>query len=177
MFYIDFYNCRLMMQPVQKILEHIIEYTQAKSILWVESSSSLIKEMHFDVDINYCEILPTEVLLESKIDKPYELTLLLDCLDILDKQSGQVLIGKLRDCYSKHLIVLQSNIRQHSTSDWCLNDFLALGLALLPLQLKQNNQKLPFDLYQFNLHDYKIVPDWLNSKYWAHPELFDKYYW
>jgi hypothetical protein len=25
-------------------------------------------------------------------------------------------------------------------------------------------------LYLFDLHTYKPAPDWLNSKYWAHPE-------
>lgn len=31
--------------------------------------------------------------------------------------------------------------------------------------------------WQFNLYDYKQRPDWLNAKYWANPENFDKYRW
>lgn len=26
--------------------------------------------------------------------------------------------------------------------------------------------------YVYRLHDYKAVPDWLNARYWAHPERF-----
>ncbi len=32
-------------------------------------------------------------------------------------------------------------------------------------------------IWQFNLYDYKPQPDWLNAKYWANPENFDKYRW
>nr|WP_264480642.1 DUF6231 family protein [Psychrobacter sp. I-STPA6b] len=32
-------------------------------------------------------------------------------------------------------------------------------------------------IWQFNLYDYKYRPDWLNAKYWANPENFDKYRW
>ena len=32
-------------------------------------------------------------------------------------------------------------------------------------------------IWQFNILSYKQVPDWLNSKYWANPENWDKFRW
>lgn len=32
-------------------------------------------------------------------------------------------------------------------------------------------------LYLFQLYAYKSPPEWLNSRYWANPELFDKFRW
>ena len=32
-------------------------------------------------------------------------------------------------------------------------------------------------LWQFNLYDYKRLPNWLNSDYWANPENWDKRRW
>ncbi|MFW6041456.1 MAG: DUF6231 family protein [Guyparkeria sp.] len=32
-------------------------------------------------------------------------------------------------------------------------------------------------VYQFDIHDYKQTPDWLNPRNWANPELWDKYRW
>ena len=29
----------------------------------------------------------------------------------------------------------------------------------------------------FAIHSYKNTPDWLNSRYWAHPENFDRHRW
>jgi len=34
-----------------------------------------------------------------------------------------------------------------------------------------------WELWQFNILEYKQIPDWLNSRYWANPENFDKYRW
>ena len=32
-------------------------------------------------------------------------------------------------------------------------------------------------VWLFNILDYKQVPDWLNAKYWANPENWNKYRW
>lgn len=33
------------------------------------------------------------------------------------------------------------------------------------------------EIWQFNLFDYKQLPDWLNSKFWANPENWGKFRW
>ena len=32
-------------------------------------------------------------------------------------------------------------------------------------------------LFEFNLHDYKTTPSWLNKDHWAHPDNWDKFRW
>jgi hypothetical protein len=32
-------------------------------------------------------------------------------------------------------------------------------------------------LFTYDLREYKQVPDWLNAKFWANPEMFGKYWW
>ncbi|MGD8939893.1 MAG: DUF6231 family protein [Gammaproteobacteria bacterium] len=32
-------------------------------------------------------------------------------------------------------------------------------------------------VYAFDIASYKTTPDWLNNKYWANPELWDKHWW
>lgn len=34
-----------------------------------------------------------------------------------------------------------------------------------------------WQIWQFNIWQYKQTPDWLNAKYWANPENFGKYRW
>lgn len=45
------------------------------------------------------------------------------------------------------------------------NDYLSLGMQRLAEADEQGRS-----LYLFDLHTYKPAPDWLNAKYWAHPE-------
>jgi hypothetical protein len=47
------------------------------------------------------------------------------------------------------------------------NDYLSLGMQRLAEADERGRS-----LYLFDLHTYKPAPDWLNAKYWAHPELW-----
>lgn len=43
--------------------------------------------------------------------------------------------------------------------------FRALGFTLCACDPAEN-----LNIYDYDLDTYKLVPDWLNAKYWAHPE-------
>ena len=51
------------------------------------------------------------------------------------------------------------------------------SLGYIPLTIETPDELPDFISWQFNLYDYKQRPDWLNAKYWANPENFDKYRW
>lgn len=48
------------------------------------------------------------------------------------------------------------------------NDYLSLGMQRL--YGPDSGQQC---VYAFDLHSYKPAPDWLNPKYWAHPERWE----
>lgn len=87
------------------------------------------------------------------------------------------LLMRYRDLYAAHLLLaLDSTI-----------DLKAYGFT--PFDIL-NDQSLEFDhgdptksaissatLWQFNLYDYKQLPNWLNADYWANPENWDKRRW
>jgi len=63
---------------------------------------------------------------------------------------------------------------EHTTSkptDDLLADeqFFALGFRVLEKTSESGNQTA---LYAYSLSDYKKAPEWLNARYWAHPERF-----
>ena len=51
------------------------------------------------------------------------------------------------------------------------------SLGYIPLRIETPDEMPDLISWQFNLYDYKQRPDWLNAKYWANPENFDKYRW
>ncbi len=75
---------------------------------------------------------------------------------------------KLRDLFAEQSLLLTY------TPSSELN-FTSLGY--IPLTIETSDELPPFISWQFNLYDYKQRPDWLNAKYWANPENFDKYRW
>ena len=72
-------------------------------------------------------------------------------------------ITRLRDLLARRVLVLASP------------EFAATLHALGFSQIEQLPQNLV--IWQFNILSYKQVPDWLNSKYWANPENWNKYRW
>ncbi|MDZ7735835.1 MAG: DUF6231 family protein [Gammaproteobacteria bacterium] len=126
-----------------------------------------------------CQVKPIDVAgLCSTIDQlpVFDVILLADVLEYLDKSAAEALIGRLRDLHSRHLFLF---IRigddwPDIQSRWRRNDLLAHGFCLYRRYDKDGHE---YHLYRFELETYKATPEWLNSQYWANPELFDKYRW
>ncbi len=89
--------------------------------------------------------------LETTADSKAELTLITHGLT------------RLRDLLARQVLVLASP--QYSPL------LHSLGFSQLETL---NSHTL---IWQFNILSYKQIPDWLNSKYWANPENWDKFRW
>lgn len=104
-------------------------------------------------------------------DKIYDLAIISDALQKIPKARGENLLARLRDVQAKHLLVelTASDIE----AGWSEADMLALGLK----HMKEQRKDAKSQLYEFNIATYKNTPDWLNPKYWAHPERWDQDRW
>jgi Family of unknown function (DUF6231) len=71
-------------------------------------------------------------------------------------------IVRLRDLCPK-LIVLSE-----SPEGPDFNEFLALGFERI-----YQSEDSAAQLFEHDIATYKTVPDWLNAKYWAHPERWE----
>ena len=98
------------------------------------------------------------------------LVLLPDTLSALDITTGQQLLGGLRDRWGDEVLILH----RRDDERWTLNDFLALGFRHDP----EAEEAAPdHAVYRTSLYDYKLTPDWLNARFWANPEMWDKRRW
>jgi len=78
----------------------------------------------------------------------------------LERETALALLGRLKQRAPALLVAARES------QPLAFNDFLAFGMQRLA---EAGDGHL---LYLFDLHTYKPAPDWLNSKYWAHPELW-----
>lgn len=84
----------------------------------------------------------------------------------LNIQQKTQLLVKLRDLMAKRILLIATNEEQALLR--------ALGFTQLVGQQSENQD---FAFWQFNILDYKQVPDWLNAKFWANPENWNKFRW
>ncbi|MEO1767383.1 DUF6231 family protein [Thiobacter aerophilum] len=98
----------------------------------------------------------------------FDLVYVIDVLEGLAKVEGVRLLCRLRDVHTPRLYV------RCVLGEWGENDFFALGMERLALKQRDGQTS---GLFRFDLFTYKPAPEWFNAKYWAHPELWDKYPW
>ena len=82
-----------------------------------------------------------------------------------DTEKSQILV-KLRDLMAKRIVVLS-----HIEDEHLLR---SLGFTQL---IDRKNEQENLALWQFNILNYKHVPDWFNSKFWANPDNWNKFRW
>ncbi len=92
-----------------------------------------------------------------------------DLIESLPQQQAIQWLSKLRNQYAQHILMIV-NEPEIESQPWALTDFLALGL-------KRRGYVADFTLYTYEIESYQFKKDWLNSRYWANPENFDKYRW
>lgn len=105
----------------------------------------------------------------------FDLVIVEGLLERLDKSQGEQLLARLRDLHGgRFLLTVRIGPRPQQASPWDGNELLALGLILVNRYSDTDGER---QLYRFDLADYKTTPDWLNARYWAHPERWDKEFW
>jgi hypothetical protein len=111
---------------------------------------------------------PERATPEALSGTAYDLAVVADTLERLPRKDAGMLLSRLRDLHSKRFLAL---VRLGGDGNWSNTDLIAYGM--------KHCGDFPDDyaLYRFNIYDYKDTPDWLNAKYWAHPERWGKERW
>jgi hypothetical protein len=94
---------------------------------------------------------------------PCELAIGVDALDGLDAQSAQQLINRTRLYLAPRILL--------AVPTTCVLDedaFRALGFTLAAVDAEAAKR-----IHEYDLSTYKTVPDWLNARFWAHPERWE----
>ncbi|UAW97645.1 hypothetical protein KEM63_12660 [Halopseudomonas nanhaiensis] len=150
----------------------ILDKYQPRRLLCI-STAPVPAAMAYCEQTTGCDCINTaDVPLPPELaNQRYDLAIVANELERLDKRAGTELLAGLRNLSVSRMAVL---IDHSLTSDWQDTDFFALALQRTA-RFAQGDRLLT--LYTYDLAEYKQVPDWLNSKYWANPEMFGKYWW
>lgn len=125
------------------------------------------KQAHPETEV-FCAMpgpLPSELAAQR-----FDLALVVDCLEHMPKRAGLELLGGIRNLNASRIAVLADL----PACGWQDTDFYSLALQLTD-RFTRDEQVLT--LFTYDLREYKQVPDWLNSRFWANPENFGKYWW
>jgi hypothetical protein len=172
-----------MIDAIQTVLNKILIDHPPKNVLCMgQGTGNAIKEylsQHTDchmIQINLDGTEAHKALELLNTHDIFEFGVVANSIEYLDKASASHLLARLRDIYTKKLLVVVpiGNQWKGHTSHWEETDMLALGFTL---KARITVDEKPVHVYAFDITFYKTTPDWLNNKYWANPELWDKHWW
>ena len=96
----------------------------------------------------------------TPLDPPAQCAVVMAALEGLDATEARTLLSHVRDYIAPCIMVIASS---RCTLDRLA--FLAMGYDTLGYDDIE-----AITIYRHDLATYKPVPDWLNARYWAHPE-------
>ena len=95
-------------------------------------------------------------------------------LMILDEEAFKLeqinTLATIKTFHQDKLIIINRYIKEKKKVNFH-NTLMSFGFKLL---FTDEFQKIFYDIYEYNIIDYKNKPEWLNSDYWANPELWEK---
>ncbi len=105
----------------------------------------------------------TPVRDDVSLPTPCALALGVDALNGLDAQQAEHLISQVRLYVAPRILLV-------AQADCALDEnlFRALGFTLSATDPAANVR-----VHYYDLDTYKTVPDWLNARFWAHPERWE----
>ncbi len=155
--------------PVKQLISRLS--AGANSILFVSQENDEAKNNQINFDQTHVITLTLSQLNEDLISRLglFDFVLIKDLFEKMDKQKVENIIAQMRDVHTRELLLIISESSFNQASD-----LISLGFTRVA-EFDQDGQV--HQAWYFALESYKRVPEWLNSQYWANPELFKKYRW
>ena len=151
---------------------HDHDSDESNRLLWIMESKAdlaILKNYHVALDARDGELKAYRIASLAKQTTFERYQLACFWLPTLEEEALHPYIPVLmryRDLYAAHLIV-------------AVNKSIDLrNYGLIPFTIIEDNvASSSIKLWQFNLYDYKQLPNWLNSDHWANPENWNKRRW
>ena len=162
----------------QADLTKLIEETTPTSVLMIgpEGAAIVAAYLRAHPECTFTHLNGGDIFTLLEPMGTYDFVFISGTLEFLPKTSAEAVLSRVRDLHARRfaLVVPIGAEWEHQASQWEQTELLALGMTCTGQYLRDGK---PLHLYAFDIETYKTTPDWLNSKDWAHPELFDKYWW
>jgi len=164
-------------------IETLVNAAQPTSILLLgdetEKTQPLLKnyiaQKHLlKQDCKISHIRTHQIGLLDKNQTRFDLGIVIDLFEHIDKQQGQFILSKLRDIHTDQYCIYLPIKETKEPTSWMLSDLFSFALSRVASYTEKDQQ---YGLFKYHVDDYKKTPDWLNSDNWSNPNMWDKYRW
>ncbi len=148
-----------MVQTAQILIDKLAAQASTRLAVGEDAVSRLVKFEHVSVTNDFEH-------LQTNHSEHFDFVLVSGVFNTMLEDDRNQLVAVLRDQLARELVILLEE-----ETIWPSTDLISLGLRQLPFDTGECRG------FYFALESYKRVPDWLNTRFWANPENFNKYRW
>ena len=117
-----------------------------------------------------CDLIPD--IDNSNESRSVELVCLLDAFQGLTNRDRESVLARLRDTSAARILHLEYETT--GEDGWSLMNSLSLGFRRI--DAGTCNQR-SWQLFEFDIANYKSTPRWLNADHWCNPQQWDRSRW
>lgn len=164
-----------MTESPQERLAAILDSHRPRSVLAVSLNPiPVVSQWCKDHDCELIEIQsPTPFDALEAIER-VDMAVVADQLEYMTHRDGEALMGLLRNLHTDSVVAVYQPTLAPQTLRWPSNGFLALGCRE---QGHFSQEGRTLDIYSYDLDNYNFERSWNNSRFWANPENWGKYWW
>ncbi len=164
-----------MTESPQERLAAILDSHQPRSVLAVSLNPiPVVSQWCKDHDCELIEIQSPAPFDDLEEIQRVDMAIVADQLEYMTHRDGQSLMGLLRNLHTDSVVAVYQPGLAPQTLRWPSNGFLALGCREQG-HFSQDGRSL--DIYSYDLDNYNFERSWNNSRFWANPENWGKYWW
>lgn len=125
-------------------------------------------------DCNIVHLPTIEVQALWNQEQRFDVAIVVDLFEHIDKAKGMQVISRLRDVLSAQYCICLPVSKHAAAQQWHLTDLFSFALSKVASYTQGD---IEYGLFKYSISDYKKTPDWLNSNNWANPQMWGKYWW
>lgn len=153
--------------PLPAPLTALIQSEPLRSVLCVDAPLQSAENIQTKSQTESLQHITTDALLAPTFQQRFDLVWLSAASLQCPPQQRNELIAKCRDQIASRVLL---EVREGEAGEMTETECLALGFVRCAITERHH-------YYLFDLKTYKPAPDWLNPKFWANPQNWDKFRW
>jgi hypothetical protein len=153
---------------LSSLLAPFVRQFNPQSILTAGDTAAMCLQIDNDTKLQHLTTPFSQQQLQTV--SPVDLAVISHLTESLDKATAQQWLGMIKNRYAPHVLLI-SHPEIAKTMGWNLTDYLAMGFHHI------GGTEDGLQIFSYAIENYQPKRDWLNSRFWANPEMYDKYRW
>lgn len=147
------------------LMSQALHDSAAQTLLWVADCA-----LPEQLTANEVRIASPAELMSKPWQQRYDLALVY-LAPSTDPEAAKHLLSSLRDLHARQFVACLP------VNHWQWPESALLALGLQQHARFHDSAGTLFEAWGFDIRTYKAVPDWLNPRFWANPENWNRFRW